>query len=80
MDYFNHIPMQSLLGDNNSLPLFHTDNVFIWIEETKERINNFFIGYMINPVLNINKAFREQVNKGTKNTFFTITQPHIKTT
>ena len=37
------------------------------------------IGYIINTILNINKAFREQVNKCMKNTFCTITQPHIRT-
>ena len=58
--------MQSLLGNNIRLLLFHMDKSFIWIEETKERINNFFIGYMINPALNINKAFREQMNKYIK--------------
>ena len=47
--------MQSLLGDYYRLPLSHTTNFFIWIEETKERINDFSIGYMINPTLNINK-------------------------
>ena len=53
---------------------------FIWLEETKERINEFLIGYMINTTLDINKASREQVNKCMKNKFGAITQPHIKTT
>ena len=53
----NNMPLQSLLGDNHRLPLFHMDKRFIWIEETKERINRFQIVYMINPTLNINKAF-----------------------
>ena len=35
---------------------------------------------MNNPKLNINKSFREQVNKCMKTTFGEITQPHIKTT
>ena len=35
---------------------------------------------MINPTLNINKAFREQVNKHMKTTFGAITKHHIKTT
>ena len=35
---------------------------------------------MINPTLNINKAFREQVNKCMKTTFGAITKPYIKTT
>ena len=71
--------MQSLLEDNHLLPLFHMDKSFIWLEEKKERINDFFIGCMINPTLNINKAFIEQVNKCIKTTLGAITQPHIKT-
>ena len=31
---------------------------FIWIEEAGEHINEFEIGYMINPNLHVNKAFR----------------------
>ena len=53
---------------------------FIWIEETEERINDFLIGYMINPTLNITKIFIEQVNKCMKTTFGAITQPHIQIT
>ena len=53
---------------------------YIWLEETKVRINEFSIGYMIDPNLDINKAFKEQVNKFTKNTFGAITQPHISKT
>ena len=34
---------------------------------------------MINPTLNIHKAFREQGTKCMKTTFFAITQPHIRT-
>ena len=49
---------------------------YIWIEETNQRINEFSIGYMMNPNLNINKVFREQVKVCLKTTFFssTITQ------
>ena len=50
--------MQSLLGTNHRLPLSHIDKSYIWIEETKERINEFSIGYMINPTLNINRYFK----------------------
>ena len=35
----NNMPMQSLLGANHLLPLFHTAKSCIWLEETKERIN-----------------------------------------
>ena len=55
------MPILSLLGDNHRLPLIHMATRDIWLEETKERINKFSIGYMINPKLNINKTFREQV-------------------
>ena len=47
----------SLLGDNHRLPLFYMDKRFIWINETKQRIIEFTIGYMINPGLNVNKTF-----------------------
>ena len=73
------MPIQSLLEGNHRLPLFHTAKSFIWLEETKELINEFLIGNMINPTLNIKKSFREQVNKCMKNTFGEITQPNIKT-
>ena len=39
---------------------------FIWLDETKRRINEFKIGYMISPNLNINKALREQVDNCTE--------------
>ena len=72
--------MQSLLGDNHRLPLFNMAKSFIWLEEAKKLINEFQIGYMTNPILNINKSFRKQVNKFMKTIFVAITQPHIKTT
>ena len=34
---------------------------------------------MINPTLDTKKSFKEQVNKFMKNTFGSITQPHIRT-
>ena len=55
------MPMLSLLEVNPRLPSFHMDKRFIWINETKKRINVFTIGYMINLGLNFNKASKEQV-------------------
>ena len=55
--------MLSLLGANNLLPIFNMDARFIWLNETKKRINEFMIGYVINTGLNVNKAFIEQVEK-----------------
>ena len=51
--------MQSLLGDNNRLPLFNIAKMFICIEETKERIKELSIRYMIYPTLNINKSIQK---------------------
>ena len=79
-NYCNNIPMLSLFGANHRLPLFHMAKHFIWLNETKKRINEFTIGYMINPGLNINKAFREKVGKCMYTSFGEITQPFIKPT
>ena len=45
---------------------------YIWIEETNQRINELSIGYMMNPSLNMNKAFREQVKVCLKTHIFYI--------
>ena len=71
--------MQSLMGACHRLTLSHMDKIYIWLEETKELINEFSIGYMINPNLNINKAFKEEVTDFMKNTSCAITQLHIIT-
>ena len=68
------------MGDNHRLPLLNIDNQFIWIEETKEIINEFEIVYMINPNSHVNKAFREKVGKCMNTTFAGLTQPFNKTT
>ena len=46
----------------------------------KKMIDEFSIGYMINPGLNIKKSFRDQVEKCMYATFGEITQPIIKAT
>ena len=65
-NHCNHMPMQSLLGANHHLTLCHMAKSFVRLDETKERINRFFIGYMIIPTLNINKLLKERVNKCIK--------------
>ena len=72
--------MLSFWGGNRRLPLFHMAKNFIWLEETKERINKFLIGYIINKKLNINKSSEEKVFKCMNNTFGPITQPYIRST
>ena len=69
--------VQSMLGTNHRLPLSHMSQSCIWLEETNQHINEFSIGYMMNPNLSINKYFKEQVKICMKNIFGTITQQHI---
>ena len=69
--------IQSLLGNNHRLPLSHMAKSYIWLEETNQLVNEFSIGYMMNPNLSINKAFKEQVKICMKTTFYTTTQQHI---
>ena len=62
-NHFHHMPMLSLLGVNHCLPLFHMAKCFIWINEAKQCIYEFTIGYMINSCFNVNKYFIEQMEK-----------------
>ena len=69
--------MQSLLGTKHYMPLTHMAKIYIWLEETNQRINQFSIGYMMNPNLHKNKGFREQVKGCLKNTFGPSTNIYI---
>ena len=54
----NILDMPSMLGANCRIPLLHMSKSYIWLEETNQRINEFSIGYTMNPNLNTNKYFR----------------------
>ena len=56
------------------------DKRFISLEEIGESIHEFEIVYMINPSLNVNKAFRYQVEKCMNTKFGELTQYFIKAT
>ena len=71
----NLMDIQPLLGNNHRLPLSHMDKSYIWFEEKNQCINEFSIGYMMNPNLSINKAFKEQVTKCMKTKFGFIIYP-----
>ena len=43
---------------------------YIWLEETNQRINELYIGYMMNKNLNMKKLFREQVKVCMKTLYF----------
>ena len=49
----------------------------IWLEETNQLINEFYIGYTMNPNLHKNFVFKEQVKGCLKNTFCPSTNIHI---
>ena len=57
----NLLDIKYLLGNNFRRPLLHMSKSYIWLEETNQRINEFSIGYMMNPSFHKNKAFKEQV-------------------
>ena len=69
--------VQYMLGTNHLLPLSHMAKSYIWLEAKKQRINEFYIGYMMNPNLSMNKAFREQVKVCMITVFSTSTMTHI---
>ena len=69
--------IQYLLGTNHCLPLSHIAKSYIWLEEKNKRINEFSIGYMMNPNLSMNKVSTEQVKICMKNTFAKTTQQNI---
>ena len=72
-NHYNQIPTKSWLGLIIVYPYFIWLKVLFCLKEKKKRINEFSIGYMINPKLNIYKSFSEQVNKCMKTTFGSIT-------
>ena len=73
----NLIDIQSLFGNNHRLPLSHMAKSYIWLEETNKRINEFSIGYIMSPNLNMNKVFRDQVKVCIKTTFSASTMTKI---
>ena len=73
----NLISMLSFLGANNRLPLFHMTKSLVYIQEIDQHINQFSIGYMINPRLNTNGIFKDQVNICMMKTFNVTEQKHI---
>ena len=74
------LSMESVLGANCCIPLIHMSKRKIYIEETNERINEFSFAYMLNPHLNMNKAFKDQVKTCLNNTFGADTNRHINKT
>ena len=75
----NVLNMESMLVSNCRMPFLHMSKRYICIEETNQRINEFYFVYMMNPTLYKNKAFKEQVKACFRNTFGPDTNSHINT-
>ena len=73
----NLLDMQYLLGTNCPRPLLHRSKSYIWLKESNQRINEFYIGYMMNPNFHKNKALKYQVKGFLENTFGPSTNIHI---
>ena len=52
-----------LVGINNIQPILYMSKWMVHCYNTDETINQFLIGYMINPSLNCNNLYRVQVEK-----------------
>ena len=59
------------------MPLLHMSKRYIWLEEANQRINEFSIGYIMNPTLYSKRAFKDQVKVCFKHTFGADTTSHI---
>ena len=66
-----------MVGADCHMPLLHMSKSYIWLEETNQRINEFSIGYMMNPILYKNRDFKDQVKVCFKHTFGPDTTSHI---
>ena len=73
----NVLDMESMLVANCRMPLLHMSRRYICIEETNQIIDEFSFGYMMNPTLYKNKAFKKQVKACFRNTFGPDTTSHI---
>ena len=54
-EYCDVILLLSLLGVNNCLPLLYTSKTFIYMNIIGKGMNQFAIGYMVNPALNVTR-------------------------
>ena len=46
---------------NNHMPLFNMSKNIVYMNSIEKRMNQFSIGYMINPKLHVNKVFRDKI-------------------
>ena len=72
------IPLPPLVGVNNCQPILDMPKIMVHCYSTDNNINEFAIGYMINPSRNCNKVLRIQVEKCFKISFADKTMRTIK--
>ena len=77
-NHCNNFPLLIFFGVNHCLNLLHMSKNFVYLYNVEEFINEFEIGYMVNPTLYVYKAFKEQVEKFMNDKFVSTTQPFIK--
>ena len=66
-----------VVGVNHSLPIWHMSKIMVHIY-TDKTVYQFFIGYIINPSLHINKMFKIQVENCVGCSFSIKTMQSIK--
>ena len=52
------IPLLTLLGANHLQPIINMSKRLVYLYTTNKQINQFEIGYMVNPSLHVDKLFR----------------------
>ena len=52
------IALFPLLGVNHCQPVLHMFRILVYLYTADKHINQFGIGYMINPTFKVNKVFR----------------------
>ena len=72
------IPLLPLVGVNNLQPILHTSKIMVHCYTIDENINQFAIGYMINPSLKFNNVFRIKFEKCLSLSFYARTMKTIK--
>ena len=72
------IPLMQLLGLNHHQHILNMSKIIVCCYSTDETINQFEIGYIINPSINYNKLFIVQFEKFSSLSFATRTMETIK--
>ena len=53
-EYCEVIPVLTLLGVYHHLPLLHMTKTFVYMNSREKCMNQFAMGYMVNPTLYVN--------------------------